>query len=121
MKTFLFFSTYRDGIYNNVPDSGSIVGNITCTGFYRCNGSAMCIQRHLVCDGNPNCPNKDDESDEECGKRQHAIYQTVTLRQVFCLEHLPRERHVLNVLQSKRYFLSISINFWNFVNVEQFI
>ena len=34
---------------------------VTCPGYYRCRGSPVCLHPHHVCDGWPQCPERDDE------------------------------------------------------------
>ncbi|KAL8583752.1 hypothetical protein ACOMHN_000373 [Nucella lapillus] len=42
-------------------DEGIPTQNLTCPGFYRCQGSGSCVHRDYVCDGVYHCPEKDDE------------------------------------------------------------
>ena len=58
----------------NSVDFGMIVVDITCPEFYHCKDSVECIQWSLVCDGNPDCPNEDDETDLECGMKIIAVW-----------------------------------------------
>ncbi|XP_022097859.1 uncharacterized protein LOC110983163 [Acanthaster planci] len=43
--------------------------DITCPEFYHCLDSPECIHWPLVCDGSPDCPNEDDETDSQCAQR----------------------------------------------------
>ncbi|KAL8600287.1 hypothetical protein ACOMHN_060905 [Nucella lapillus] len=42
-------------------DEHVLPDNLTCPGYYRCQYSGNCVHPDLVCDGVPQCPNKDDE------------------------------------------------------------
>ncbi|XP_038052728.1 uncharacterized protein LOC119725396 [Patiria miniata] len=39
---------------------------VSCPDFFLCNNSVKCIYWPMVCDGNPDCPNADDETEREC-------------------------------------------------------
>ena len=51
---------------NTVPDclgkeDENGCDDVTCPGYYRCRGSRVCLHPHHVCDGWPQCPERDDE------------------------------------------------------------
>ncbi|XP_038052721.1 uncharacterized protein LOC119725387 [Patiria miniata] len=43
--------------------------DITCPEFYHCQDSLECIHWPLVCDGTPDCPHQDDETNSQCDQR----------------------------------------------------
>ncbi|XP_070175637.1 G-protein coupled receptor GRL101-like [Littorina saxatilis] len=59
IQTFMLNNGERDcpkGEDEDIP-----VYNMTCPGYYRCQGSGTCVDMLFVCDGVHHCPNKDDE------------------------------------------------------------
>ena len=59
IPTFLLNNGEKDcrtGEDEDIP-----VHNMTCAGYYRCQGTGSCVHKDYVCDGIYHCPNKDDE------------------------------------------------------------
>ena len=59
IPTFLLNNGEKDCRYGE--DEDIPVHNMTCAGYYRCQGSGSCVHKDYVCDGIYHCPNKDDE------------------------------------------------------------
>ncbi|XP_022097847.1 uncharacterized protein LOC110983154 [Acanthaster planci] len=60
-----------DGFQDCQVDGSDEIGcdKIQCSDFFQCANSNRCIHWHNVCDGEPDCPAADDETNSECGKR----------------------------------------------------
>ncbi|XP_038052722.1 uncharacterized protein LOC119725388 [Patiria miniata] len=60
-----------DGFKDCKTDGSDELGcdNITCPEYFKCANSGQCLFWTDVCDGEPDCPNGDDETNLECGKR----------------------------------------------------
>ena len=59
IPTFLLNNGEKDCRYGD--DEDIPVHNMTCPGYYRCQGTGSCVHGDYVCDGIYHCPNKDDE------------------------------------------------------------
>ncbi|XP_068216612.1 uncharacterized protein [Palaemon carinicauda] len=70
-----FMQSYNTSIkshgYTGVPDKFSKSYSVCCMkNYFQCSGvPTMCLLDIGVCDGTPDCPLKDDESEEACAKR----------------------------------------------------